>query len=74
MPEKRSHGIYCVQAWIDDVWKTVYLASFPDDARLTYDTLAPIVTNQIRLVRFSVDSFDFVAIHGRDFEVITVRG
>lgn len=66
--------IHAVQHFTaDGVWKTIYLTSFPQDAADTYMDIRELTPETLRAVRFTVDSYDFVATHARDFAVLALR-
>lgn len=63
--------VFAVQLFRDGKWKSIYIASFLPDAVESYRQLDEITDDEpIRLARFMVTDFDFVAIHCRDFAVI----
>lgn len=65
--------IHCVQQWTGEVWRTVYLSSWPGDVSDTYNDLLGRTDATLRRVKFGVDSYDFVATHARAFAVLDMH-
>lgn len=64
--------VYAVQLFTAEKWKSIYISSFLPDAEASLAATDAIVQGAlpIRLVRFVVKDFDFVAVYGRDFAVL----
>lgn len=65
--------IHAIQQFTGEVWRTIYLSSFPQDVADTYMDIREHTNATLRAVRFTVDSYDFLATHARDFAVLALR-
>lgn len=65
--------IHAIQAWKDDKWVTIYMSTYPTDVSDTYSDIQGLTDNGLRAVRFTVEGYDFVATHARDFAVLALR-
>lgn len=68
MPE-----IHAVQWFENEVWRTLYLSSYPHDVSDTYRDIRDLTDKPLRAVKFVVDNFDFVAAQCKDFAVLAYR-
>lgn len=66
--------IYAVQEFMDDVWRTLYVASYDQDAEITLETAKKLTKSPLRLAVFTVRDFDFIATHATDFAILTRVG
>lgn len=66
--------LQAIQHFTGEVWRTIYVSSYPGDVDEAYRDLAhaaPLST--LRRVSFGVDNYDFIAIYARDFSVLDLR-
>jgi hypothetical protein len=66
--------IFAVQHFTEDeMWRTAYVSTYRPDAEVMYREAQQVTARTVRLVSFTTDSLDFIAIHARGFAVLDVR-
>lgn len=65
--------IHAIQHFDGEIWKTIYMSTYPQDVSDTYMDICDLTRATLRAVRFTVDSYDFIATQARDFAVLALR-
>lgn len=66
-------NLFAIQHFTGEKWVTIYVTSYEQDAVDTYMDIRGLTSVTIRSVKFTVESYDFIATHARDFAVLALR-
>lgn len=65
-----NFALYAIQSWRTERWWTFYVSSYDLDAEEVFDDLTQQTDQHLRLIKFTVDDFEFLSAYTRDFAVV----